>query len=75
MSHSILEELEGQFHGKIFLTMQDVVGLLGCSEGTVYNWVRRRNHKRRPPRVVVGREVRFPTKAFLNWLLTVQSDM
>ena len=75
MSRSVLEELEEQFRGKIFLTMQDVVNLLECSEGTVYNWVRRRNHKRRPPRIVVGREVRFPTKAFLAWLLTVQSDM
>ncbi len=74
-SDSLLKEIDEIFKGKLFLTIQDIMALLSCDENTIYNWTKRSNPSRRPPRIIVGRELRFPKKAFLQWLLQEQSGL
>ena len=73
MIDSILEEVDQAFQGRAFLTVEDIAQLLSCSEQVVYNWTKRADPKRRPPRVIVGKSIRFPKRKFAQWLLNEQS--
>lgn len=66
--NEILDDVNQMFPNKAYLTMQDVMTLLECSSNVIYNWTKRSDAKRRPPRVFVGTEVRFPKRQFLRWL-------
>ncbi len=68
MFESLLHEVEQMFPSNAFLTVEDVTKLLKCSEKVIYNWSKRPDPKRRPPRLMVGKEVRFPKKDFIRWL-------
>ena len=69
---SLLSELNELFKGKIYLSIQDVSSLLGCEPQIVHNWTRRSDPRRRPPRILVGKELRFPRREFAKWLATEQ---
>jgi predicted DNA-binding transcriptional regulator AlpA len=73
MIESIMEEVNVMFAGKAFLRTEDVMKLLECSEQVVYNWIKRHDARKRPPRIVVGKEIRFPKREFVKWLAEEQS--
>lgn len=73
-TETLLKEMEELFRGKLFLTVEDITALLSCDAHTVYNWTKRADPQRRPPRIFVGRELRFPRKPFLHWLVSEQSS-
>ncbi len=73
MDESIIQDLEKEFQGKVFLKIEDVSVLLGCTKKVVYNWTRRVDRERRPPRVSVGKTILFPKKEFIRWLVREQS--
>ena len=75
MLDSIIEELSEKYKEKSFLSLGDVCDLLGCERNAVYNWTKRADPQRRPPRILVGREIRFPKKEFLKWLCREQGDI
>ena len=68
MTDTLLQEIEELFKGKPFLTIEDVTQLLTCDEEVVYNWTKRSDPKRRPPRIIVGKDLRFPKREFIKWL-------
>jgi predicted DNA-binding transcriptional regulator AlpA len=76
MEHSLFSalfsEMNELYKEKLFLTMEDVTSLLSCSKTVVYNWAKRMDPKKRPPRIIVGKEVRFPKREFLKWLMDEQ---
>jgi excisionase family DNA binding protein len=57
---------------KPFLSMEEVAELLGCSKRVVYNWTRRTDPATRPPKIVVGKTIRFPADQFFEWLYRQQ---
>jgi predicted DNA-binding transcriptional regulator AlpA len=73
MNDQWIEEVSRTIPEKAFLSMNDVCELLACSPTVIYNWVKRADPKRRPPRIVIGREVRFPKGEFLRWLAEEQT--
>lgn len=75
MIETILQDLNEVFQGKAFLTVQDVMQLLDCSEDVVYNWTKRSNPKLRPPRVIAGKAIRFPKREFARWLAEEQGTV
>ena len=76
MGHDLYESLmadtERAFPRKAFLTLDEVAELLSCSTVVVYNWTRRPDAARRPPAFVVGKKIRFPKSAFIQWLKSEQ---
>lgn len=64
----LLQLFERVFPDRYLLTIQDVCHLLHCTPKVVYNWSRRLDPKRRPPRFLVGREVRFDKYQLADWL-------
>jgi len=72
MSESLIKDFEAVFKEKPLLTMEDIAGVCGCTKKVVYNWTRRSEVDRRPPRVVIGRQVRFPRTEFILWLVREQ---
>lgn len=70
MMEALVAESGDIFPGKAFLTIEDVKELLSCNESTIYNWSRRSDPRRRPPRLMVGKSLRFPKQQFLKWLAT-----
>ena len=73
MIDALEKEVNEKFPGKVFLTIQEASELLGCNEMVIYNWTRRPNPKKRPPKIVVGKSIRFPKRAFLDWLVGDQT--
>ncbi len=69
MFKSFIDEAEQIYKGKMFLTLNDVTALLGCEDKVIYNWTRRVDPKKRPPKIFVGKELRFPKRDFLQWLI------
>ena len=72
MSDLITKEFGDVYPDRAFLTLEDVAQLLGCSRRVVYNWTRRKDPEARPPRIIVGKTIRFPKVAFIQWLLKEQ---
>jgi excisionase family DNA binding protein len=68
----MLDDVDELFKGKPFLSLSEVAQLLSCAEEVVYNWTRRPDLKKRPPKITVGKEVRFPKREFLRWLAQEQ---
>jgi len=72
MVESILHDLNEHAKDRPFLNVQDIMHYLSCDEEIVYNWTKRVDPKRRPFRIIVGKEIRFPKKAFARWLIEEQ---
>jgi len=73
MDESMIQDIEEIFKGRAFLTIEDITQLLSCSPSVVYNWIKRAEPQRRPPRIIVGNESRFPKRKFIRWLLQEQA--
>lgn len=69
MLESLEKDVNEMFPGKVFLTLGEVAQLVGCSEKVIYNWTRRTDPKKRPPKIIVGKTIRFPKGEFLRWLV------
>ena len=74
MLEVLVQEIDQMFPGKTWLTMDDICKYLNCDRTVLYNWAKRENPKRRPPRTLIGRDLRFPKRPFLQWLLKEQGD-
>lgn len=74
MEEALILEFESRFAGKVFLTLTDLTQLLECSEKVIYNWTKRADASRRPPRIVVGKSIRFPKREFARWLAAEQGS-
>ena len=72
MFEHIQDEFDKAYPKKVFLTLSEVAELLACEPKVVYNWTRRPQAERRPPALMVGKEIRFPKNAFLKWLCEEQ---
>ena len=72
MEAQMLKEIDTLFKDRIFLSVLDITQLLGCSENVVYNWMKRSDPARRPPRIKVGKDIKFPRGAFVQWLVKEQ---
>ena len=72
MKNQIYQEMTEVLKGRLFLTIDDVAELMGCSRKVVYNWTRRKDPLKRPPRIAVGKTIRFPKATFVEWLLKEQ---
>jgi hypothetical protein len=64
----VQKALEAFWADKPLLRIEDVSDLLECDARVIMNWTKRIDPKRRPPRLLVGKEIRFPTRAFCIWL-------
>jgi excisionase family DNA binding protein len=73
MTESLIKDMELTLKDKPLLSIEDVAQLMGCSIKVVYNWTRRNDPLKRPPRLVIGRTVRFPRTEFIQWLVREQS--
>lgn len=74
MDEAVFSEVDQIFKNKIYLTIQDVADLLGCDPQIVFNWTRRSDPRKRPPRILVGKDVRFPKRDLVRWLAQEQLD-
>jgi hypothetical protein len=72
MSEEIIQELEVRFESKVFLSMEDIVDLLQCKPNVIQNWIKRPDVRKRPPRIMAGKAMRFPKKAFVRRLIAEQ---
>ena len=70
--NELIQEIGTIFPEKALLTAEDISKALECEVQTIHNWSKRSNPKRRPPRIIVGKEVRFPKKHFLLWFAEEQ---
>lgn len=66
------KEIDQLFINKAFLTPADVMELLSCNESVIQSWSKRNDSEKRPPRIIVGKSVRFPKKDFIRWLVSEQ---
>ena len=72
MYEALIEDMDRLFPNKSFLTIEEVCEFLVCDRETIYNWSKRNDPKRQPPRLMIGKTLRFPKKDFVRWLTEVQ---
>lgn len=75
MMDTLLEDAERMFPQKSVLTVDEIAKFLECDPVTIYNWVRRSDRARRPPKIMVGKEIRFPKRDFFKWLAHEQGNV
>ena len=68
MYEALMEGAELAFPKKAVLTVEEVAQILDCNPKIIYNWTRRSDPKRRPPKLMIGKEIRFPKREFFRWL-------
>ncbi len=73
MYETLVAEFEDLFPKRAFLTKAEICEVLSCLPRVVESWCERTDPARRPPRLVIGREVRFPKRDFVKWLVREQS--
>ena len=66
------KDLETFCPKKPLLTLQEAATLLECDPKTIRNWTKRSDPSKRPPRLIIGREVRFPAREFCQWIVKQQ---
>lgn len=69
---SFQRSLDESLPKKSFLSIADICESLTCEESVVYNWNKRSDPARRPRRVKVGKEVRYPRTEFIVFLVKEQ---
>lgn len=74
MAETLIEDAERNFPQKSVLTIEDIAKFLDCDPKIVYNWIRRSDPKRRPPKIIVGKQIRFPKRDFFKWLAVEQGN-
>lgn len=74
MDSSLIEYADHLFPKKAVLTVQEVAQFLDCNPDIIYNWIKRSDPAKRPPKLIVGKEVRFPKREFLRWLVQEQGN-
>ena len=73
MYESLLDEANRLFPNKGVLSIEEIAQVLDCETVVIYNWTRRSNPDRRPPRLLIGRGFRFTKKEFFKWLSEIQA--
>ncbi len=74
MDDSFIEYADQMFPKKAVLTMEEVAQFLDCEISIIVNWVKRSDPRKRPPKLIVGKEVRFPKREFMRWLVQEQAS-
>jgi hypothetical protein len=74
MFDSLLKDVEVLTKDKAFLTVEDIATILNCEPKVIYNWTKRPNPKKRPPKLCIGKSLRFPKTEFVRWLANEGSE-
>ena len=73
-AEQLLKDLNSAIGNRAVLTVEDIMNLLGCSEVSVHNWMRRNDLEKRLPRLKIGRQIRFSKSEFIDWLIKEQVE-
>ncbi len=73
MFEELIQAANEMFPSKRLLTLEDVTQFLECEAEVIHNWIKRADPKKRPPRLRVGQESRFPKKQFIEWIVKEQA--
>ena len=74
MYELLIQDLESAFPGKAFISAEEVCRFLGCEIKVVYNWNKRNDPRKRPPSLIVGKQLRFQKRLLARWLADEQSQ-
>lgn len=67
MESFLLREADRLFPEKPLLSVADVARFLSCEERVVHNWLKRGGDGT-PPKLIIGKEVRFPKETLIQWI-------
>ena len=69
---SMVKDMNREFSEKAILSVDDLAKFFACPKGVIYNWNRRVDVNRRPPKVTFGKEVRYQKRALALWMVMEQ---
>lgn len=72
MFETLLELADRLFPDRPLLTKEEVAQILGCNPKVVAHWVKRNQADKRPPRLILGSEIRFPKREMMRWVVESQ---
>jgi hypothetical protein len=72
MLEALIQIAEKIFPEKELLTKEEVAKILNCDAKIVQNWVKRTDPARRPPRLILGTDIRFPKRELMRWVVENQ---
>ena len=62
-----------RFPDRELINATELAQILECEPKVVQNWIRRSTPDRRPPRIKLGGEFRFPIEEVLRWVIEAQA--
>jgi hypothetical protein len=72
MLEALIEMAERLFPDKPLLTKEEVAQILCCEPKVVAHWSKRNDADKRPPRLILGSEIRFPKREMMRWVVENQ---
>jgi hypothetical protein len=73
MYDALLAGAERLFPNREVLTKEELAQVLECDPKVIYNWVKRSDPAKRPPRLILGNDIKFPKREFLKWVVENQA--
>lgn len=73
MFESLLILANQLFPNREVLTKEELAQVLECDPKVIYNWVKRQDASKRPPRLLLGNELKYPKREFLKWVVENQT--
>ena len=70
---ALLRIARERFPDKQLIGTSELAEIFECDIKVVQNWLRRSTPDRRPPRIKLGHEFRFPRDEVVRWVIETQS--
>jgi len=72
MLEALISMADRLFPDKELLSKEEIAQILGCQPKVVAHWSKRNQADKRPPRLILGSEIRFPKREMMRWVVESQ---
>ena len=70
---ALLRIARERFPDRQLIGVEELAAIFECEPKIVQNWLRRSTPDRRPPRIKLGNQFRFPRDEVVRWVIETQS--
>ena len=72
MLEALLAVADHLFPHREMLSKEDIAKILECDPKVISHWVKRTDPAKRPPRLLLGSDHRFPKREMMRWVVENQ---
>ena len=72
MVEALMAIADRLFPNKEIMTKEELAQVLECDPKVIYYWIKRSDPTKRPPRLILGSEIKFSKREFMRWVVKEQ---